>query len=130
MPTTDSQPTKSNVSQPQKYTPGLYKINVEDAKIRAILVALKPQLSHEYEQHMAWRMRWFFARFFVCIYVFSAIGGVVGFLLVRNPYCLALIAAPNVLLPAIYYLVPMHERMYGLRALKIQTKAQMKFRGK
>lgn len=76
-----------------------------------------------YELKMFWRIRWYFAILIGTVYLLSAAAGIIGFLFTKNWYLLGSI---TILMPAIFYLVPMDEKKYQLKALKIQMKAQVK----
>jgi uncharacterized membrane protein len=77
-----------------------------------------------YELKMFWRIRWYFAFLIGFVYLISAAVSLISFILTKNWYLLGGIAAPNILMPAIIYLVPMDEKRYQLKAKKIEMKAQ------
>ncbi len=82
-------------------------------------------LGPTYEERMFWRIRWFFAAVLLVGYLTSNITAIVGFSLTRDPHFLTFISS-ILITPVMYYLVPMDEKRYHLKALKIQVKAQSK----
>lgn len=85
----------------------------------------EPQAAPTFEEKMTWYMRWFVLIVLSTGYTSSIITGIVGFSLTRDPRFL-LCFSPTVFTPVIYYLVPMDQRRYELKKLKIQATAQLK----
>jgi hypothetical protein len=96
---------------------------VLQSQVPQVLSSEKQEASPGYELQMCWRMRWFWAILLASLSVISTAGGFIGFLLTRNPSLLALVVVSKTLLLAIYYLIPLDEKRYQLKALKILAKA-------
>ena len=73
---------------------------------------------------MRWSMRWCALIVLSTGYIASFATGIIGFAVTRDLHFLLFIS-PTVFMPAIYYLVPMDQRQFELRKLKIQAKAQI-----
>ncbi|SRR5713101_1118851 len=70
-------------------------------------------------------MRWFLLILLAIGFLASTTGGMLAFLLTRNPYMLALIPTPTLLIRlAASSLLPLDERRFHLAVLKLQSRAR------
>ncbi len=83
------------------------------------------QLVTTYEKKMTWYMRWFALSVLSVGYLTSVFTGAIGFCISRDAHFLVFIS-PTVFTPAIFSLVPMDQKQYELKKLKIQLRAQFK----
>jgi hypothetical protein len=100
---------------------------VDESTLERTPSSINRQRLPPYEIQMFWHIRWFFAITLACGYLASIITGIVGFVLTKNPYFLSFIS-PSLLTPAILYLIPMDEKRFQLKALRIQARMRMKLR--
>lgn len=77
-----------------------------------------------YETRMRWRLRWFFAILIGAVYIILTLSAIIGFFVIRDPRLLALVPAPNVLLLAAVYLVPMHKGETQAKGIQDAQKAK------
>jgi hypothetical protein len=85
----------------------------------------EPQAAPTFEEKMTWYMRWFVLIILSTGYTASIITGIIGFSITRDPRFL-ICFSPALFTPVIYYLVPMDQKRYELKKLKIQANAQLK----
>jgi hypothetical protein len=78
----------------------------------------------DFDEHMTWRMRWFLVIAITVAYTLSLIGGLIAFMVTKDPRCLLFIA-PTALIPFVRYLVPMDRRKYDLELAKINANKEL-----
>jgi hypothetical protein len=78
----------------------------------------------DYEEHMTWRIRWYLIIAITIAYTLSLIGGLIGFGVTKDPHYLLFIAS-TVLVPFVYYLVPMDKKKFDLKMAKINTNNEL-----
>ena len=89
------------------------------------IVSQGPKPVPTYEEKMSWSMRWFALIILSTGYIVSIITGIIGFAASRDPHFLVFVS-PTLFTPAIFALVPLDQKRFELKKLKIQAKAQMK----
>ncbi len=80
-----------------------------------------------FEEKMSWSMRWFALLILSTGYIASIVTGIIGFAATRDPHFLIFVS-PTLFTPAIFYLVPLDQKRFELKKLKIQAKAQLRAR--
>ncbi len=73
---------------------------------------------------MTWRIRWYIIIAITIAYILSIIGGLIGFLVTKDTHYLLFIT-PTVLVPFVYYLVPMDKKRYDLKLAKLNTNKEL-----
>jgi hypothetical protein len=79
----------------------------------------------DYEEHMTWRIRWYLVIAITIIYALSLLSGLIAYAVTRDVHYLFFLT-PTALIPFVHYLVPMDQKRYELKKLKIQANAQRK----
>jgi cytochrome c-type biogenesis protein CcmE len=77
----------------------------------------------DYEEHMTWRMRWYLIIAITIIYALSLLSGLIAYAVTRDIHYLFFLT-PTALIPFVHYLVPMDQKRFELKKLKIQVKTQ------
>jgi hypothetical protein len=83
------------------------------------------QSAPTYEEKMSWSMRWFALLVLSTGYIASLVTGIIGFAVTKDPHFLIFIS-PALFTPAIFALVPLDQKRFELKKLKIQARTQMK----
>jgi hypothetical protein len=94
--------------------------NVQSPNARA---ASQHPCPKDYEEHMTWRIRWYLVIAITIIYTLSLLSGLIAYAVSKDIHYLFFLT-PTVLIPFVQYLVPMDQKRYELKKLKIQAKAQ------
>src|SRR5450755_1496731 len=87
----------------------------------------KQQPIPTYEEKMSWSMRWFALLVLSTGYIASLVTGIIGFAITRDPHFLIFVS-PTLFTPAIFALVPLDQKRFELKKLKIQANAQLRVR--
>ncbi len=99
--------------------------NVSQQSTQQVRLRQKPVAAPTYKEKMSWYMRWFALITLSTGYIASILTGIIGYSITRDPHFLVFVS-PTLFTPAIFYLVPMDNKQYELKKLKIQANAQLK----
>lgn len=97
--------------------------NVSKSSTQQVVSRRTSQATPSYKEKMFWYMRWFALIILSTGYISSIVTGIIGFSITRDPRFLLFIS-PTLFTPAIFYLVPMDDKTYELKKLRIQATAQ------
>ena len=99
-------------------------INVQPQRVQAKSQHRYPK---DYEELMTWRIRWYLVIAITIIYALFLLVGLIAYALSKDLHYLFFLT-PTALIPFVHYLVPMDQKRYELKKLKIQAKAQLRAR--
>ena len=100
-------------------------INVSQQNLLQAVPQQEPLTTPTYEEKMSWYIRWFALIILSTGYIASITTGIIGFSTTKDPHFLIFVS-PTLFTPAIFYLVPMDDKRFELKKLKIQANAQLK----